>query len=60
MPSYSESLVESFMFNKTFVIVIVIVIVIVMRHGRIGFGLMDKSQHSRPDNIIDDVLFINI
>ena len=31
-----------------------------MRHGRIGFGLMDKSQHSRPDNIIDDVLFINI
>ena len=26
----------------------------------LGFGLIDKSQHSRPDNIIDDVLFINI
>ena len=23
------------------------------------FGLIDESQHSRPDNIIDDVLFIN-
>ena len=31
-----------------------------VRHGRIGFGLMDKSQHSRSDNIIDDALFINI
>ena len=29
-----------------------------MRHGRIDFGLMDKSQHSRPDNIIDDVLLL--
>ena len=29
-----------------------------MRHGRIGFGLMDKSQHSRSDNIIDDVLLL--
>ena len=23
------------------------------------FGLIDKSQHSRSDNIIDDALFIN-
>ena len=29
-----------------------------LRHGRIGFGLMDKSQHSRSDNIIDDVLLL--
>ena len=29
-----------------------------LRHGGIGFGLMDKSQHSRSDNIIDDVLLL--
>ena len=32
--------------------------VYLVRHGRIGFGLMDKSQHSRSDNIMDDVLLL--
>ena len=25
----------------------------------LGFGLMNKSRHSKQDNIIDDALFIN-